>query len=805
MFNERPLLIPFVAFASGIYVSDLLGLLLSLKSIAAVFGCLLLACYIRHSFPLHLLSFLFFFVYGLHALTPWKTPSPFSSLIQSLSSRTPVAVEGIISSRPVTSITGSSFVVHVDRIRNGKATTLTDGKLQVFVTTGDINVMRGDRILLSTRLHIPHKLGLPGEFDYARYLELNGIAATGRVASADDIVLIRGAVQNSLLRKIDLSAHRFGDAIRENLPDNSVSSVMTALLIGDQKRIPQQLNSAYTRAGVNHILSISGFHIGIIAFFVVQMTMVAVSRIEYLALSFNLRRCILLLALPAMVLYLVLTGAAPATTRSVIMLITFVMALYAEREVDAVNTLLLSALVLISLNPPSLFDISFQLSFIALWGIVITVAPVMERIGNFRRSWMRTLFQFVVTSCAASFATIIPVLFAFNQASLNGILANFLIVPLLGYGAVLTGFCALPMIYIYTPIAHLLLLFAGKMVEVSNFMIIIFGSLPLIHFHGITTVDMFFFLTCLSLFTLLRPSRMKYILCALLPVAAVVIHLAGPALADGRLHVTMLSVGQAESILIRFPEGSTMLVDGGGYLYDTEQDFGERILAPALRKLGVNHIDRLIMTHDHPDHSGGLPFLIKSMPVGEFWEPATISRGANYNKLCDYLAERQVPRRMLVKGDSFQLGDKIVINVLSPSAQQGFADQKYSDANEESLVFQLVYGEIKVLFTADAGFSTETKILTDTAEVASTLLKVGHHGSRFSTSDKFLDHVNPSVAIISAGLNNNFSLPSLETLQRLHRRGIATYRTDRDGTIEFISDGKTWNVATPFRSEDRLL
>ena len=804
MYRERPLLIPFVAFASGLYCSDSYGLLLSLDVVAAVFGCLALACCIRYPLPLHLLTFLFFFAYGLHALTPWKTPSSLSLATLSNSSRAPVAVQGVIHSRPVITSNGSSFVLRVNQITRDTITTPVDGKMQVFVTTDEFDLARGDLILLSTRISVPHKRGLPGEFDYGRYLQLHGIAVTGRVASVDEIVLIRGRFEDSLMRRIDEVARQLGDFIRTTLPDNSVSSVLTALLIGDQKRIPQQLSSAYTRAGVNHILSISGFHIGIIAFFIVHLTLLAVTRIEVLTLGFNLRRAVLLLALPAMVFYLFLTGAAPATTRSVIMLAAFVLALYAEREIDPVNTLLLSALLLISMNPPTLFDISFQLSFLALWGIVIAVVPLMERFGDIRQSWLRTLLQFLVTSCAASIVTIIPVLFAFNQASLNGILANFLIVPLLGYGAVLAGFCALPLIYLFTPLAQLLIWMAGQLVELSNFLIILFGKLPLIRFHGITTLDMFLFLSCLSLFTFLRSSRLKYLLCGSLPAVAVVIHLAAPSPTDGRLHVTMLSVGQAESLLIRLPDGTTMLVDGGGYLYETDLDFGERFLAPALHKLAVHRIDWMVMTHTHPDHAGGLPYIIQTMPVGEFWEPVIGGGGVHHDLLLNHLAEQRIPRRTLAEGDVIRLGSGVVMEVLSPprvDEQHVSVDSGGKDGNEGSLVFQLIHGQTRVLCTADVGFPTEKRLLSGKTVLASTLLKVGHHGSRFSTSEEFLDQVAPAVAMISVGLNNSFSLPSPETLERLHRRRIAIYRTDHDGTIEFVSDGRNWNILTPFRPE----
>lgn len=800
MERERPLLIPFVSLATGLVLSDYFGFLLPFSAVISVLFCLVLCCFVANRTLFNLCNACFFLACGLTALTHWKSPVVFPDSILNHVSRTPIIVQGIITSRPVATINqeglSGSFILRVEGVVSERVLRPASGNLMIYVSNGEAEFARGDRIRFSTRITVPHKLGLPGEFDYPRFLSFREIAATGRVDSSEDVVLMRGGAEDSMLRRADLIAYRLGEFIRLSITDEKVSSVVTALLIGDQKRIPADLADAYTRSGVNHILSISGFHIGIIAVFIVQLSLLLATRFEYLALRFNLRRVVLLLALPAMFIYLLLTGSAPATARSVIMLAAFVVAMYVEREGDPVNVLLLSAMLLVVLNPPTLFDLSFQLSFLALWGITIIVMPVIGMFGKIENKSLRMLVQFTLTSLAAITATMVPVLYNFNQASLNGIFTNFIIVPLLGYGAVLTGFFALPFVYLFPPVAHLLLWFTAKIVLVSNWLIKLFGEIPVVSFHGITGLDMLAFLLVMAVLTLMSNSRLKKSFCLLLPTMAVAVHLAMPQLSDGKLHVTMLSVGQGESILLRMPDGATMLVDGGGYLNDNGRDFGERLLVPALFKLQIKRLDRMVMTHSHPDHIGGLPYAARTFPVGEFMEPVSGGYGKQYDQLRSNLSDQNTPIRQLSAGDAVMLAEGVQMTVHSPSKTSTKKASDEVDLNEESLVFSIKYGEASMLFTADTGYAAEQNILNEKRNIRSTVLKVGHHGSRYSTMPEFLERVDPQIALISAGKGNSFGLPSQDTVTQLAKRSIRVYRTDKDGTIGLSSDGKSWKVVT---------
>lgn len=783
---------------AGMVLSVFYGYYCPVTIVAAVFLCLIFSCFVASSPLFYSCAVIFFLVFGLSALKPWLAPEIPPQSILTQPSDTPLTIEGIISARPSVAPDGSRLTVKVERIISEKKAEIVSGFLLLYVSEGDVTLTRGDRIRFISRISTPHKSGLPGEFDYPRYLAFQGVSATARVVSQKGIVLMRAAAVESLQRTIDIKARRLGDAIRQSITDERVSSVLTALLIGDQRRIPTDLSDAYTRAGVNHILSISGFHIGIIAAFITLAIIWLLTRFEYPALNWNIRQIALLISLPAMIIYLFLTGSAPATARSVIMLTLFAAALFAERETDSINTLLFTAFFLVAINPPTLFDVSFQLSFISLWGILLFLPVIIRRTAGVKLTWLKWLIQFVAVSAAASFATLLPVLFIFKVASINGILTNFMIVPLLGYGAVLAGFVALPLILIFPYYASMLLWPAAILVDISNHLIVWCASLPVMTFHGITAWDISFFLLFMSCMTFLSRNLLLSVFGVLIPVIALALHIYTATATDGRLHITMLSVGQAESILLRFPDGSTMLVDGGGYLHDTVgHDFGQRVLAPALGALHVRRIDRVISTHDHPDHSGGLPYIIKNFAVGKFYSGVTVSEEVNRE-----LNRLQIPRNMLAAGDIIKMPGSVVITLLSPSRSgysQAVGDE--SSVNEQSLVFRLTYGEFSMIFSADAGFEAEKRMIAEHSELKSTILKIGHHGSRFSTSEDFLDRVQPKLTLISVGAGNRFGLPSARTVELLRKKRIAIYRTDIDGTIELVTDGVKWSVSTPYKPE----
>lgn len=791
---ERPLLLPLFAGISGIACGGLFPFAVPAALIAPLVAVTFLTIFLKQRFPFFLALALLLFAWGNLSLKPYILPDLPENHVARLLSDDQTVVEGVVYSRPEATERGSRLYIRAEQLFRDKRRAAVSGRLLVYIGVGRTRFLTGDRVRFSSRIQRPRNYGLPGEFDYERYLAYRNVYATAFVKGAGDLILIREGVDCRVQRLVDSLAARIGTFIDSSAPP-AEGGILRALLIGDMGYVSRATRDAYSRTGVNHILSISGFHVGVIALLMFQILMWAARRSEFLLIHLNLRRFILCLTLPLLTFYLFLSGAAPATTRSVIMIAFFILALVLEREVDPINSLMLAAAFILALSPPALFDISFQLSFLALWGIVVLTPLFMAPFRQVKEGIPRKLLLFFMASAAATAATAFPVAYYFHRVSATGLISNFFIVPLMGYGAVVLGFSAIPLIGVAPLIARLLIFAAAFLVKISNSIIMMLAKIPLLPVFNPSRLDLLLFYLFLSALTFVGSGRGRLACCGILAILCCGSLAMPPEEVGGKLVITMFSIGQGESTLITFPDGKRMLVDGGGSAREGGADVGRRLLAPALWRLGVRKIDWMVLTHPHPDHMQGLKYVAANFEVGEFWEGVRETGSKDYDELRRILSERGIPVRMIdASSPAVALGG-IRIEPLSPPVGAGSAAQhEDSDLNDESLVFRLVYGEFSMLFTGDIGVATEEQLALRPERLKCTVLKVPHHGSRYSSSASFLDAAAPELALISAGYRNSFHLPAEDTLDHLRQRRITVYRTDLDGTIRILCDGKGENV-----------
>ena len=272
----------------------------------------------------------------------------------------------------------------------------------------------------------------------------------------------------------------------------------------------------------------------------------------------------------------------------------------------------------------------------------------------------------------------------------------------------------------------------------------------------------------------------------------------GP-LRDGApvLEIVVIDVGQGDAVLVIAPNGKTMLVDAGvAYHARTKPDSpntffgripadsGKKFVLPYLASRGIASIDLAVGSHPHADHIGGMVSVARALPIEEFVDPGVPYSSDTYATLLEELAQKNVRYRIPQVGDTLALDPSVRITVLGPHSDPD------EDVNNSSVVLRIDFDKFSALLTGDAEKEAEHELLANAEDLPVCLLKVGHHGSRSSSTPSFLQAVQPQIAVISCGRNNKFGHPHQKSLDNLVRAGVATiHRTDRDGTVRYRTDG----------------
>ena len=246
------------------------------------------------------------------------------------------------------------------------------------------------------------------------------------------------------------------------------------------------------------------------------------------------------------------------------------------------------------------------------------------------------------------------------------------------------------------------------------------------------------------------------------------------------LMVYFLDVGQADSILIR-AGNNNMLIDAGN------NEDGALIVS-YLKELGVEQLDYVVGTHPHEDHIGGMDDIINNFDIETYMMPDVLSTTKTFEDVLTALSNNNLTYLVPKEGSSYDLGSADVKII--------YVGEEGGDLNDASVVLKLTYGDNSFLFTGDATSNVEEELLESNANIKSDVLKVAHHGSDYSSTNEFIDAVNPEYAVISVGKNNSYNHPSLNTLEKFNKRGIKVYRTDEDNTIIFTSNGSDLTITT---------
>ncbi|OGO18324.1 MAG: DNA internalization-related competence protein ComEC/Rec2 [Chloroflexi bacterium RBG_16_50_11] len=645
------------------------------------------------------------------------------------------------------------------------------------------------------------------DFDYQGYLAHQGIYTTMYYPKIE--VLDEGHGFPPLAGLYDLRAN-LAQTLAEVLPEPQ-AALAQGILLGMRGNIPPELNSDFTLSGTSHLLAISGLNIGIMAGILLSLGLWLFGRRHYLYVW---------LAFVIIWFYTVITGLNPPVVRSAIMASLFLFAEALGRQRSGMAALTFAAAVMVGISPYILGDASFQLSFLAMAGLIF-IYPVLRdagrrlitaRLGD--EGFLVSVVNVTIDSMSATLAAIIAVwpLIAhyFGIFSLAGPIATFLAMPVL------------PVIIILGSLTMLLGLASVAVSQVLgwlvwpflSYMILVVSGLaaPSVSSIKVDSISPVFIVCYYAVFILLIwlhsrwknirslmsgasgvmkagvsiatgfSGKLKWAIAPLLVIAVLVSYTAAT-MPDDELRVSFLDVGQGDAILIQ--KGSRqILIDGGPSPRSITLELSRQM------PFWDRSIDLVVLTHPHQDHLAGLLEVLRRYDVGQVIYPALDYKSSLYDEWLRLVGETGVKSTIACAGQRIDIDDGVVLEVLWPSANLIIGSDSYIDNN--SVILLLKVGEIKFLLTSDAMSEAEWELIRRRADIDGTVIKVAHHGSSSSTMMEFLAVVSPQAAVISVGANNTYGLPSDAVVERLEAQvgQENLYRTDIHGTINFITDGE---------------
>jgi competence protein ComEC len=555
-------------------------------------------------------------------------------------------------------------------------------------------------------------------------------------------------------------------------------AVLEALLLGERSRMDPSITRSLQKAGIYHLFAISGAHIAIISFFLfslLKLTRVP-TRLSYL------------LVIVFLVFYAFLVEGRPSVMRATIMAVAFLLGKLFWKNVNLINTISISAFILLVFNPFSLFGVGFQLTFAATFSIIL----FFPRIIKYLPRLPLRISEILVLSLTAQLGVIPFIASSFNRVTFSSLILNYAALPLVAL-IMAGGYIFLPLSLASSFLAQLLAKGIESLINLLISCSHLFDRFSLISYriptpHLMTIIGYFLFFLLLLLPAKIK--RQKLVLIFLFLVFfTVLISYPFPSLSKD-LKLTFIDVGQGESVLLEFPGHKKMLIDGGGHPEGTF-DMGEQVVSPFLWDKGIKKIDYLVLTHAHPDHLNGLKAVARNFKIGEYWESFSPLENDPYNEF-KRLLPSSVSHKRLFRDHSHQ-ERKVRIEVLHPEKGETHV---YTINNNQSLVLRISYSQVSFLLSGDIEIDAEKKILEHSTQIKSQVLKSPHHGSYSSSSKAFLDRVSPEIVVISVGEGNRYRFPDQKILERYKKMGAKVYRTDLHGAVEISSDGQTIIVRT---------
>lgn len=774
-----------VAYAVGVAVGEWCGWRPAVTIPLAAVAAMALAWARRRGWAEGALALLLAAALGQVAVSSARPPLP-----DGLVDGAPWAVEGWVTAAPERTLRGVRLPIDVLTVE--RAGQLRAAHVRILMMLDGLPhepLLPGDRVRVTTQLHRPRGFINPGVPDSSLHAAADGIAAVGG-AKADALARLAQAPRWSVARVIAAWRARLLATVYTRLGTGDDGALVASLVLGDRGDIQPSLDDAFRAAGVSHVLSVSGLHLAIVAFlFYVGLRWLLV-RLWPLSEKRTVRPLAAWAAMPAVVAYTLLTGAAVATVRSCIVALVWLAAAALVQRATALQALTIAGLVILSASPLELFDPSFQLSFAAALGTTL-LAPRWSPAGRRPTGRLRQLVRWALRLCAASAAAIVataPIAaWHFAQFAPGGVASNLVVVPLAELGVVPVGLAGCVLAALQLPGAGALLSLAGWLAHLMARFTVGFAHVwPAWHVPAPNAIEVVAWYAALLAMLRGRRAWPLVLVCASILMSSFAWRIVARATST-TVRATFLDVGQGDAAVIELPHGRVMVVDGGGS-FDPAFDPGQQVIAPFLWRRGIGHIDLLVLSHPHPDHANGLATLVDDFPVGEVWTNGQQTKQPGTLKLLAAAARHGVP---LGRPRALELGGAS-IRPLAPLDENGtVATELGRSENDNSLVVDLSWRGRRMLFLGDVEAEGEASLLARAGpSLAADVVKVPHHGSRTSSTAPLVAATHPQLAVISVGERNRWGFPNPGVMARWQGVGARVLRTDRDGGVTVTIDGR---------------
>ena len=591
-----------------------------------------------------------------------------------------------------------------------------------------------------------------GGFNYKTYLRTKKIYG---IFNVEDVEIVKNGSDNIIikLRKYIKSK------LREKLKKEN-SELAISLIVGDRSHISSEVEDNFKKANLMHMLAISGAHFS----YVILIATFISNRLQH-------KRLGQLIQIIAIIFFMNLTGNTASVVRAGIMSILLIGSSICKRQNDSLNNIAISAIIQIINNPYIIFDSGFMLSYSGVLGIILFYKKISEHIH----------FKSIALTISANIFIIPIMIYNFHTISGSFIISNICASWLLGIIIILEFISLCIPIKLLYMILDLLIMMLRKIAEIC-------ANIPFAQMY-VPRYAIFFVIVIYILIFCRKLKCKKYVYSFLTIGVSILLIVNFTDVYQDRMRINFIDVGQGDSCLIRY-KGINIMIDSGGSLSKNKDgksyDIGENVLNNYLLNRGITRLDYIMASHFDEDHSQGFIFLLKNMKVKNVIISEQYKTSSIYEQFKQICKKQNIQIIYVRSGDEIRIKD-LAFKILHPKSKENQISE--NPLNNNAIVCMVKYKNRRILFTGDIEKVAENEMVKEyTNGLKADILKVGHHGSKTSTTKEFLDLINPSVALIGVGQNNKFGHPNEDVIKRLEEKNIKIYRTDEMGEISVIID-----------------